>query len=39
MSRETLYSLMTDTWDRVVGPIKTALITAGMAIEDIDQVD
>jgi len=38
MSRETLYSLMTDTWDRVVGPIKTALITAGMAIEDIDQV-
>lgn len=38
ITREDLYSLMADTWDRVVGPIKTALLTAGMAIEDIDQV-
>ena len=38
MTRDKLYELMADTWDRVVGPVKTALDTAGMSLENIDQV-
>jgi len=38
MTRDKLYELMADTWDRVVGPVKTALDTAGMSLENIDQI-
>ena len=38
MSRDKLYSLIEDMWERVNKPVQMALDTAAMTIDTIDQV-
>ena len=39
VSRDQLYSLVSDTWERVNKPVQMALDTAAMTMDSIDQVN